>query len=86
MTRITWKAEASGITKQEATAAPVVARGELGSSAVTITRDKDTGRLICFLEGKACLEITEKDGDVSKVKILDAGKFELAEIFTDLID
>lgn len=37
-------------------------------------------------KAEACLEITEKDGDVSKVKILDAGKFELAEIFTDLID
>lgn len=82
MSKIQWKAEATG--KQEATAAKLIGRGELGDSNVTITQ---TGtKITCLLDGKACLEFTEDEGDVSGIKLLQPGAMELAEIFIDLIN
>jgi hypothetical protein len=81
---IKWKAEAPGIGSQEATAAKLIGRGELGESAVTITQ---TGsKITCLLDGKACLEFIDTDGEVSDIKLLQPGAMDLAEFFIDLIN
>lgn len=84
MSKIQWKAEASGIAKQEATAGSI-GGGDLGDKEVTL---RQTGKKITVsIDNKPVLEYTENfEGDVKKPKILAGGEQALAEAFDQLRD
>lgn len=83
MSKIQWKAEATGTAKQEATAGSI-GGGDIGDKEVLLSQKKD--KVTVTVGGKAVLEYQDDDGDVTKVKILKGGEQALAEAFDSLRD